>query len=160
MAIDPVCGMSVDEQTPACSTHHAGIIYYFCSADCLRQFEAKLAMIDRLRQGGRTVGVISAVHGPVVDIACDYLPPLHQALFTLIDHEIYILEVYQHLDERHVRAVTLHRTSGLQRGIAVFDSGAPLRVPVSRNVWDVCSISSANHWTAAYRLIRRISGTS
>ena len=131
MVIDPICGMSVDEQTAAASTSHEGTNYYFCSADCLRQFEAKLAMSARFGKSGVAMGVICAVHGPVVDIVCDYLPPLHQALFTSIDHEVYILEVYQHLDERHARAVTLHRTSGLRRGMAVFDSGAPLRVPVS-----------------------------
>ncbi|MDX1251570.1 MAG: YHS domain-containing protein [Gammaproteobacteria bacterium] len=31
MAIDPVCGMSVDEQTVADSTSHEGTRYYFCS---------------------------------------------------------------------------------------------------------------------------------
>jgi F-type H+-transporting ATPase subunit beta len=42
-----------------------------------------------------------------------------------------MFEVYQHLDEQHVRAITLHRTAGLQRGMSVFDTGAPLQVPVS-----------------------------
>ncbi|MCS6302072.1 MAG: hypothetical protein H8K07_00180 [Nitrospira sp.] len=77
------------------------------------------------------VGVVVAVHGPVVDIACDYLPPLHQALSSSLDRERYIFEVYQHLNERHVRAITLHSTGGLQRGMRVFDTGAPLQVPVS-----------------------------
>src|SRR5574340_137326 len=78
-----------------------------------------------------SIGTIAAVHGPVVDIACDYLPPLHQALSSTLDSERYIFEVYQHLDERHVRAITLHSTGGLQRGMRVFDTGAPLHVPVS-----------------------------
>jgi F-type H+-transporting ATPase subunit beta len=77
------------------------------------------------------IGVVAAVHGPVVDIACDYLPPLHQALSSSLDRERCIFEVYQHLDERHVRAITLHSTGGLQRGMRVFDTGAPLQVPVS-----------------------------
>jgi len=42
-----------------------------------------------------------------------------------------MFEVHQHLDKGHVRAITLHRTTGLRRGVAVFDTGAPLRVPVS-----------------------------
>jgi len=66
-----------------------------------------------------------------VDIICDRLPPLHQALHAAIDHETYIFEIYQHLDERHARAITLHRTAGLKRGTPVFDTGTPLRVPVS-----------------------------
>ena len=77
------------------------------------------------------VGTISAVHGPVVDITCKRLPPLHQALWSALDSERYTFEVYQHLDERHVRAITLHNTAGLQRGMPVFDTGGSLRVPVS-----------------------------
>lgn len=77
------------------------------------------------------IGSIAEVHGPVVVIACQTLPPLRQALYSRIDHETYLFEVHQHLDEGHVRAVTLHRTAGLQRGMAVHDLGAPLQVPVS-----------------------------
>ncbi|MGZ8374551.1 MAG: F0F1 ATP synthase subunit beta [Nitrospira sp.] len=77
------------------------------------------------------IGVIAKVRGPVVDISCDRLPPLHQALCSAMDHETYIFEVYQHLDERHVRAITLHRTSGLRRGMPVYDTGAPVHVPVA-----------------------------
>ena len=77
------------------------------------------------------IGLIAKVHGPVVDISCTRLPPMHQALYADMDHETYTFEVYQHLDERHVRAITLHRTSGLRRGTAIFDTGAPVRVPVS-----------------------------
>ena len=79
------------------------------------------------------IGTIAEVHGPVVVINCRQLPPLRQALRTSINHEAYQFEVHQHLDERHVRAITLHRTSGLQRGMEVFDTGAPLHVPVSRD---------------------------
>ncbi len=77
------------------------------------------------------IGVIEEVHGPVVDIVCERLPPLHQALFACLDHERFMFEVYRHLDERRVRAIALHRTSGLRRGLAVHDSGGPLRVPVA-----------------------------
>jgi len=77
------------------------------------------------------IGTIAEVHGPVVDISCNRLPPLHQALCSAMNHETYTFEVYQHLDERHVRAITLHRTSGLRRGMPVFDTGAPVHVPVA-----------------------------
>ena len=76
---------------------------------------------------GNTVGV----HGPVVIIACNKLPPLHQALTANINNENYLFEVHQHLDERHVRAITLHTSSGLRRGMPVYDTGAPVQVPVS-----------------------------
>jgi F-type H+-transporting ATPase subunit beta len=77
------------------------------------------------------IGVITEVHGPVVVIACETLPPLHQALRTRLDNETFLFEVHQHLDERHVRAITLHQSAGLYRGLKVFDTGAPLHVPVA-----------------------------
>ncbi|WP_416234622.1 F0F1 ATP synthase subunit beta [Methylophaga sp. OBS4] len=77
------------------------------------------------------IGFIVEVHGPVVVINCDPLPPLRQALCTKVAHETFIFEVHQHLDQQHVRAVTLHRTAGLYRGMPVYDTGAPLHVPVS-----------------------------
>jgi F-type H+-transporting ATPase subunit beta len=77
------------------------------------------------------IGVITEVHGPVVVIACDPLPPLHQALYAQVDDETYMIEVHMHIDKKHVRAITLHRSAGLHRGIMVYDSGAPLHVPVS-----------------------------
>ncbi len=79
----------------------------------------------------KPIGTIAEVHGPVVVIDCERLPPLRQALCAAFDHEEYVFEVHQHLDERHVRAITLHRTTGLSRGMAVYDTGAPLHVPVT-----------------------------
>ncbi|MEZ5540465.1 MAG: F0F1 ATP synthase subunit beta [Pseudomonadota bacterium] len=77
------------------------------------------------------IGVIAEVHGPVAVIACDPLPPLRQALYARLDHETCLFEVHQHLDEGHVRAITLHRSAGLHRGMHVYDTGAPLHVPVA-----------------------------
>ena len=77
------------------------------------------------------VGLITQVHGPVVVIACDELPPLQRALSARLDHERYLFEVHQHLDEGHLRAITLHRSTGLYRGMPVYDTGAPLHVPVA-----------------------------
>lgn len=80
---------------------------------------------------GPAIGFIAEVHGPVVVIACGRLPPLRQAPCARLDQETYFFEVHQHLDETHGRAVTLHSTSGLRRGMPVYDTGAPLHVPVS-----------------------------
>jgi F-type H+-transporting ATPase subunit beta len=77
------------------------------------------------------IGVITEVHGPVVVIACEKLPSLRQALRTHLNHETYLFEVHQHLDEQRVRAITLHRSAGLRRGMPVYDTGAPLHIPVS-----------------------------
>lgn len=80
---------------------------------------------------GEAIGTIEGVHGPVVDIVCDRLPLLHQALFCNIDHQTHTFEVYRHLDERRVRAIALHPTGGLKRGLPVHDTGGPLRIPVA-----------------------------
>jgi F-type H+-transporting ATPase subunit beta len=77
------------------------------------------------------IGHIAEVYGPVVDIACQSLPPLHRALYATNDDEHYVFEVHQHLDPARVRAITLHRTAGLTRGMPVYDSTDTLRVPVS-----------------------------
>jgi ATP synthase, F1 beta subunit len=77
------------------------------------------------------LGVIEKVHGPVIDILCHCLPPLHQALYVSLENERCILEVHRHLDESRVRAIALHRTSGLRRLMPVFDTGGPLKVPVT-----------------------------
>ncbi len=76
------------------------------------------------------VGTITEVQGPVVVISCQNPPPLHRALQAIVNNETYLFEVHQHLDEYHVRSITLHYTAGLQRGLPVYDTGAPLRVPV------------------------------
>jgi YHS domain-containing protein len=39
MAIDPVCGMEVDERKPEFQTQFAGRKYFFCSEECRKEFE-------------------------------------------------------------------------------------------------------------------------
>lgn len=77
------------------------------------------------------LGVIEEVHGPVIDILCNRLPPLHQAVYVCLDGERYTFEVHRHLDESRARAIALHRTGGLRRLMPVFDTGGPLQVPVT-----------------------------
>ena len=38
-SVDPVCGMTVDENRAAAKTTYAGQVYYFCSKDCQNIFE-------------------------------------------------------------------------------------------------------------------------
>lgn len=75
---------------------------------------------------------MSRLHGPVVLIRCDTLPPLRQALFTRDKDRTYTFEVYQHFDREHIRVITLENPAGLRRGMRVYDCGAPLSVPVSQ----------------------------
>ena len=39
MHIDPVCGMSVDEQSAAATSEYKGKTYYFCSKGCKVAFD-------------------------------------------------------------------------------------------------------------------------
>ena len=41
MAIDPVCGMNVDEDSAQWHSEHQGETYYFCSPGCQKSFEAE-----------------------------------------------------------------------------------------------------------------------
>ncbi len=84
-----------------------------------------------IQSSNKPIGFIEEVHGPVVDMVCDHLPPLHQSLFCSFEHEYYPFEVYRHLDAHRIRAIALHPTGGLKRGLPVFDSGGPLRIPVT-----------------------------
>jgi F-type H+-transporting ATPase subunit beta len=78
----------------------------------------------------QAVGWIEAAHGPVVDVRCTYLPPLGETL-DIVDGELrYVLVVHQHMAPGLIRAIALHSASGLHRGMAVYDRGGPLHVPV------------------------------
>jgi YHS domain-containing protein len=39
MAIDPVCGMDVDEKNAPAKTEYEGVEYYFCSPTCKQEFQ-------------------------------------------------------------------------------------------------------------------------
>jgi YHS domain-containing protein len=38
-AIDPVCGMTVEEDSAAATAEYKGTTYYFCSVGCKKDFE-------------------------------------------------------------------------------------------------------------------------
>lgn len=40
MAIDPVCGMEIEEAQAPATTEFEGRLYYFCSESCRDEFEA------------------------------------------------------------------------------------------------------------------------
>ena len=95
------------------------------------------------------MGVITEVHGPVVVVECSTLPPIHQALSAANDGETYLFEVHQHLDEQRVRAITLHRSAGLRRGIAGLDRAPAVLVAregrflPGRYYWALAALISA-----------------
>jgi F-type H+-transporting ATPase subunit beta len=86
-------------------------------------------------------GIIKQVMGPVVDVEFPdgQLPDILTALKTTnvsIDgrEDNLTLEVAQHLGENMVRAVAMDSTDGLSRGLKVKNTGAPILVPVGREV--------------------------
>ncbi len=77
-------------------------------------------------------GVVASVRGSVVDIRFEQrLPPIYSLLRTGTQGRIAI-EVLMQLDARHVRGIALDPTQGLARGMAVHDTGGPLRAPVGK----------------------------
>ena len=40
MAIDPICGMIVDEKTAKFKSDYKGKTYYFCAPGCKKKFDA------------------------------------------------------------------------------------------------------------------------
>src|SRR5450755_2770459 len=79
-------------------------------------------------------GVIVSVRGSVVDIRFDvHLPPIYSVLLAGPERQI-VIEVLAQRDARHVRGIALTPTQGLARGMAVTDTGGPLKAPVGNAV--------------------------
>ncbi|HLB15928.1 MAG TPA: heavy metal translocating P-type ATPase [Burkholderiales bacterium] len=76
MATDPVCGMTVDPKTAAASADLAGRTYWFCSARCLRAFQADPA---RYAGGAEPGGAGHARVVPGHAAALDLGVPLQKA---------------------------------------------------------------------------------
>ncbi len=48
MAVDPVCGMAVDEKRAAWRSEYQGTTYLFCSPGCKKTFEKEPARFVKL----------------------------------------------------------------------------------------------------------------
>ncbi|MBR2521751.1 MAG: F0F1 ATP synthase subunit beta, partial [Coriobacteriales bacterium] len=93
------------------------------------------------------VGHIVRIVGAVVDVefSADTLPQIYNALTvdaeTPIGRVKTVLEVQAHLPGNIARTVAMSSTDGLQRGIEVIDTGAPIQMPVGENtlgrIWNV-----------------------
>ncbi len=81
---------------------------------------------------GKVTRVISAV----VDVQFDegHVPPILNALEMIHEGKRLVLEVAQHLGENGVRTIAMDSTEGLTRGAEVVDTGAPISVPVGREM--------------------------
>lgn len=81
-------------------------------------------------------GTIHQIIGPVIDIKFmpEEMPELLNAIIVhFTDREI-VAEVAQHIGDDVVRCVALSSTDGLTRGMEAEDTGAPISVPVGKEV--------------------------
>jgi F-type H+/Na+-transporting ATPase subunit beta len=85
------------------------------------------------------LGEILQVIGPVVDVSFEKtggnLPEIFDALeIKREDGSTLVLEVEQHIGEDTVRTIAMDATDGLHRGMPVYQTGAPIRMPVGNNI--------------------------
>ncbi|MBP52059.1 MAG: F0F1 ATP synthase subunit beta [Opitutae bacterium] len=86
-------------------------------------------------QSGKIVQVIGAVVD--AEFPPGATPEIYDALVVSSDSENenkLVLETQQHLGDNRVRTVAMSSTEGLVRGAEVFNSGAPISVPVGEKV--------------------------
>lgn len=83
-----------------------------------------------------SVGKIIQIIGPVVDVEFpeDNLPAIYNALVIEKPEGKVVLEVAKHIGSNRVRAIALSSTDGLRRDTKVSDTGAPISVPVGKEV--------------------------
>ncbi|MFA5904702.1 MAG: F0F1 ATP synthase subunit beta [Desulfobacula sp.] len=87
----------------------------------------------------QNIGKIAQVLGAVVDVEFEpgKLPPVLTALTVTnptigSDEDNLVIEVAQHLGDNVVRCIGMDVTDGLQRGMVVKDTGAPIMMPVGK----------------------------
>ena len=90
-----------------------------------------------------TIGYISQIIGPVVDVHFDLdkadeakdLPSIYDALkVKRPDGRELVIEVEQHIGEDTVRCVAMDSTDGLRRGLEVTCTGEPVEMPVGPQI--------------------------
>ncbi len=80
------------------------------------------------------LGKVVQVMGPVVDVKFNEgeLPEILNALTIPVGDRTLTVEVAQHIGDNTARCIAMSSTDGLQRGVDVTDTGAPISVPVGR----------------------------
>ena len=88
-------------------------------------------------------GHISQIIGPVIDVFFDtqgqeaekVLPKIYEALkVTRSDSKEVVIEVEQHIGEDTVRCIAMDSTDGLERGLEVVPTGAPIQMPAGDQI--------------------------
>ncbi|MFA7285299.1 MAG: F0F1 ATP synthase subunit beta [Candidatus Paceibacterota bacterium] len=79
------------------------------------------------------IGKIKRIIGPVIDVEFEgEVPEVYNALVVKNGDKSITLEVEQHIGGGLVRTVAMDTTDGLSREMDVFDTGAPISVPVGK----------------------------
>lgn len=81
-------------------------------------------------------GRIHQIIGPVIDIKFneDEMPELLNAVNIQFEGRTIVTEVAQHKGDDVARCIALSSTDGLRRGMEAVDTGAPIKVPVGKEV--------------------------
>ena len=81
-------------------------------------------------------GKIHQIIGPVLDIKfnAEQVPEILSAIDIMHGEKRIVAEVAQHIGDDIVRCVSLSSTDGLSRGMEAVDTGAPISVPVGKEV--------------------------
>ena len=81
-------------------------------------------------------GLIHQIIGPVIDVRFEegHMPALLNAMEIPAGDRTVVAEVAQHVGDDVAKCISLSSTDGLRRGMKVIDTGAPISVPVGREV--------------------------
>src|SRR3990170_753649 len=79
-AIDPICGMTVDESKTAATYNYKGKTYYFCNIRCKEKFEKEPEAA--LKKESESQRVKESVEGMAKDPICGMVVPKEHSLKT------------------------------------------------------------------------------
>lgn len=82
------------------------------------------------------IGTVQQIIGPVIDIKFEEseMPELLNAIKIEMGERVIVAEVAQHIGADEARCIALSSTDGMKRGIKAYDTGAPIQVPVGKDV--------------------------
>jgi F-type H+-transporting ATPase subunit beta len=87
----------------------------------------------------QVTGKIAQIIGPVIDVTFESgvtLPKIYDSLeITRENGALLVLEVQQHTGENMVRCIAMDSTDGLSRGREVVATGAPIQMPIGKDVF-------------------------
>src|SRR5680860_282400 len=88
----------------------------------------------------KITGKVAQIIGPVVDVVfnSEYadLPKIYDSLeITRKDGSLLVLEVQSHIGENTVKTIAMDSTDGLSRGVEAVATGAPIQMPIGKDVY-------------------------